>query len=131
MADNARAKRLADLIREVVAEKLQRGIKDPRLGTRVTITLPEQLAWSEDVQITVLFERRRASLRAMFNAVTRSFVAAMVRLSAVKLRKPGTAMATRMPRIAIAVISSISVMPWERVFMAAIFATRRRASKPD
>ncbi|WP_062206077.1 30S ribosome-binding factor RbfA [Streptomyces sp. NBRC 109706] len=38
MADRARAKRLADLIREVVAEKLQRGIKDPRLGTRVTIT---------------------------------------------------------------------------------------------
>ncbi|KUJ33947.1 Ribosome-binding factor A [Streptomyces sp. MBT84] len=38
MADNARAKRLADLIREVVAQKLQRGIKDPRLGTHVTIT---------------------------------------------------------------------------------------------
>ncbi|MFD3530938.1 30S ribosome-binding factor RbfA [Streptomyces sp. NPDC058664] len=38
MADNARAKKLADLIREVVAEKLQRGIKDPRLGTHVTIT---------------------------------------------------------------------------------------------
>ncbi|MFB6819534.1 30S ribosome-binding factor RbfA [Streptomyces sp. NPDC056347] len=38
MADNARAKRLADLIQEVVAEKLQRGIKDPRLGTHVTIT---------------------------------------------------------------------------------------------
>ncbi|QNP69852.1 30S ribosome-binding factor RbfA [Streptomyces roseirectus] len=38
MADNARAKRLADLIREVVANKLQRGIKDPRLGTHVTIT---------------------------------------------------------------------------------------------
>lgn len=29
MADNARAKKLADLIREVVAEKLQRGVKDP------------------------------------------------------------------------------------------------------
>lgn len=29
MADNARAKKLADLIQEVVAEKLQRGIKDP------------------------------------------------------------------------------------------------------
>lgn len=38
MADNARAKKLADLIREVVAEKLQRGVKDPRLGTHVTIT---------------------------------------------------------------------------------------------
>jgi ribosome-binding factor A len=39
VADKARAKRLADLIREVVAEKLHRGeIKDPRLGTRVTIT---------------------------------------------------------------------------------------------
>ncbi|WP_419998318.1 30S ribosome-binding factor RbfA [Streptomyces boninensis] len=38
MADNPRAKRLADLIREVVAEKLMRGIKDPRLGSRVTIT---------------------------------------------------------------------------------------------
>lgn len=38
MADKARARRLADLIREVVAEKLHRGIKDPRLGTRVTIT---------------------------------------------------------------------------------------------
>ncbi|RMI29205.1 30S ribosome-binding factor RbfA [Streptomyces triticirhizae] len=38
MADRARAKRLADLIREVVAEKLHRDIKDPRLGTRVTIT---------------------------------------------------------------------------------------------
>ncbi|MEW2498282.1 30S ribosome-binding factor RbfA [Streptomyces nodosus] len=38
MADNARAKRLADLIREVVAQKLQRGIKDPRLGTHITIT---------------------------------------------------------------------------------------------
>lgn len=38
MADNARAKRLADLIREVVAEKLHRGIKDPRVGSHVTIT---------------------------------------------------------------------------------------------
>ncbi|WP_059011612.1 30S ribosome-binding factor RbfA [Streptomyces specialis] len=38
MADKARAKKLADLIREVVAEKLHRDIKDPRLGTRVTIT---------------------------------------------------------------------------------------------
>ncbi|MEW2222438.1 30S ribosome-binding factor RbfA [Streptomyces sp. NPDC006990] len=38
MADKARAKRLADLIREVVAEKLHRGIKDPRLGTQVTVT---------------------------------------------------------------------------------------------
>jgi ribosome-binding factor A len=38
VADNARAKRLADLIREVVAKKLQRGIKDPRLGSHVTIT---------------------------------------------------------------------------------------------
>ncbi|MEV0094288.1 30S ribosome-binding factor RbfA [Streptomyces sp. NPDC050738] len=38
MADNARAKKLADLIRKVIAEKLQRGIKDPRLGTHVTIT---------------------------------------------------------------------------------------------
>jgi ribosome-binding factor A len=38
VADNARAKRLADLIREVVAQKLQRGIKDPRLGSHVTIT---------------------------------------------------------------------------------------------
>ncbi|MEU5977377.1 30S ribosome-binding factor RbfA [Streptomyces sp. NPDC047315] len=38
MADNARARKLADLIREVVAEKLQRGIKDPRLGSHVTIT---------------------------------------------------------------------------------------------
>lgn len=38
MADNARAKRLADLIREVVAQKLQRGIKDPRVGSHITIT---------------------------------------------------------------------------------------------
>ncbi|MDT0310204.1 30S ribosome-binding factor RbfA [Streptomyces sp. DSM 44917] len=38
MADKARANKLADLIREVVAEKLHRDIKDPRLGTRVTIT---------------------------------------------------------------------------------------------
>ena len=38
MADNARAKKLADLIQEVVARKLLRGIKDPRLGTHVTIT---------------------------------------------------------------------------------------------
>lgn len=38
MADNARAKRLADLIQQVVAQKLQRGIKDPRLGSHVTIT---------------------------------------------------------------------------------------------
>ena len=38
MADNARAKRLADLIREVVAQKLHRGVKDPRLGTNVTVT---------------------------------------------------------------------------------------------
>lgn len=38
MADNARAKKLADLIQQVVAEKLQRGVKDPRLGTHVTIT---------------------------------------------------------------------------------------------
>jgi ribosome-binding factor A len=29
---------LADLIREVVAQKLQRGVKDPRLGSHVTIT---------------------------------------------------------------------------------------------
>ena len=47
MADNARARKLADLIREVVAETLQRRIKDPRLGyvtvtdTRVTGDLRE------------------------------------------------------------------------------------------
>jgi ribosome-binding factor A len=38
VADNARAKKLADLIQQVVAEKLLRGVKDPRLGTHVTIT---------------------------------------------------------------------------------------------
>lgn len=37
MADSARARKLADLIREVVAETLQRRIKDPRLGY-VTVT---------------------------------------------------------------------------------------------
>lgn len=47
MADSARARKLADLIREVVAETLQRRIKDPRLGyvtvtdTRVTGDLRE------------------------------------------------------------------------------------------
>jgi ribosome-binding factor A len=38
VADKARAKRLADLIREVVAQKLHRGIKDPRVGSHVTVT---------------------------------------------------------------------------------------------
>jgi ribosome-binding factor A len=37
MTDAARARRLADRIREVVAEKIERGIKDPRLGF-VTVT---------------------------------------------------------------------------------------------
>ncbi|MBT2386024.1 30S ribosome-binding factor RbfA [Streptomyces sp. ISL-11] len=37
MTDNARARKLADRIREIVAETLQRRIKDPRLGY-VTIT---------------------------------------------------------------------------------------------
>jgi ribosome-binding factor A len=37
MTDAARARKLADRIREVVAEKVERGIKDPRLGF-VTIT---------------------------------------------------------------------------------------------
>ncbi|GAB3122079.1 30S ribosome-binding factor RbfA [Streptomyces calidiresistens] len=39
MANNARADNLAKLIREVVAEKLQRGIKDPRIqNNQVTVT---------------------------------------------------------------------------------------------
>ncbi|MDB1089712.1 30S ribosome-binding factor RbfA [Streptomyces sp. ACA25] len=39
MANNARADNLAKLIREVVAEKLQRGIKDPRISNhQVTVT---------------------------------------------------------------------------------------------
>ncbi|CAM5231649.1 Ribosome-binding factor A OS=Streptomyces tendae OX=1932 GN=rbfA PE=3 SV=1 [Streptomyces tendae] len=40
MADNARAKRLADLIREVVAQKLQRGPKDPRSSPPLLFTRP-------------------------------------------------------------------------------------------
>ena len=39
MSSNARADNLAKLIREVVAEKLQRGIKDPRISNhQVTLT---------------------------------------------------------------------------------------------
>ena len=38
MADNARAKKLADLIREVVAEKLQRADQGPAARLHVTIT---------------------------------------------------------------------------------------------
>lgn len=39
MSSNARAENLAKLIREVIAEKLQRGIKDPRIKNhQVTIT---------------------------------------------------------------------------------------------
>lgn len=37
MVDQARAARMADRIKEIVARKLERGIKDPRLGF-VTIT---------------------------------------------------------------------------------------------
>jgi ribosome-binding factor A len=37
MTDAARARRLADRIREVVADKIERGVKDPRLGF-VTVT---------------------------------------------------------------------------------------------
>lgn len=37
MSDPARARRLADRIREIVAEFLERGVKDPRLGF-VTVT---------------------------------------------------------------------------------------------
>ena len=37
MADEARARKLADLIKEVVARRLDKGLRDPRLGF-VTIT---------------------------------------------------------------------------------------------
>ena len=37
MADTARARKLADRIREIVAETLERRVKDPRLGF-VTVT---------------------------------------------------------------------------------------------
>ena len=52
MADNARAKRLADLIREVVAQKLQRGIKDPRLGF---VTITDVRLTGDNQQATVFY----------------------------------------------------------------------------
>ena len=42
MADPARARKLADRIKEIIAKRLERGLRDPRLGF-VTIT---------DVQVT-------------------------------------------------------------------------------
>ena len=46
MADPARARKLADRIKVIVAERLEKGIRDPRLGF-VTITVVLMMAISQ------------------------------------------------------------------------------------
>ncbi|MEU2873629.1 30S ribosome-binding factor RbfA [Streptomyces olivoreticuli] len=71
MTDNARARKLADRIREIVAETLQRRIKDPRLGY---VTITDTRVTGDLQQATVFYtvygddEERAASAAALESA---------------------------------------------------------------
>ncbi|GAA0495571.1 30S ribosome-binding factor RbfA [Streptomyces stramineus] len=71
MTDNARARKLADRIRVIVAETLQRRIKDPRLGY---VTITDTRVTGDLQQATVFYtvygddEERAASAAALESA---------------------------------------------------------------
>ncbi len=72
MADPQRARKMADRIKEIVAQRLERGIRDPRLGF-VTIT---DVRVTGDLQHASVFytvlgdERERADTAAALKAAT-------------------------------------------------------------
>ncbi|GGR50550.1 30S ribosome-binding factor RbfA [Streptomyces netropsis] len=71
MTDNARARKLADRIRVIIAETLQRRIKDPRLGY---VTITDTRVTGDLQQATVFYtvygddEERAASAAALESA---------------------------------------------------------------
>ena len=72
MADHGRAAKLADQVKEIVAQRLERGIRDPRLGF-VTIT---DVRMTGDLQHASIFytvygtEEERASSAVALKAAT-------------------------------------------------------------
>ena len=55
--DDAKTRRIAERIAKIVAELLERRIKDPRLGL-VTVT---EVRLTQDLRVSTVFERRRDS----------------------------------------------------------------------
>ena len=75
MPDSARARKVADHIKRIVAERLQRGVRDPRMGY-ATIT---DVRMTGDLQHATIFytvlgdDQARADTHAAFQAATGMF----------------------------------------------------------
>jgi ribosome-binding factor A len=75
VADSARARKVADHIQRIIAERLQRGVRDPRMGY-ATIT---DVKVTGDLQHATVFytvlgsDEERANTQAAFTAATGMF----------------------------------------------------------
>jgi ribosome-binding factor A len=133
MADTARARKLADRIREIVAEALEKRIKDPRLGF-VTVT---DTRVTNDLQHATVFytvfgdaEEKAASAAALESAkgVLRSEVG---RRTGVRLTPTLEFMADAVPENAAHIEELLRVAAARDADVAAQAATAQYAGDPD
>lgn len=133
MADTARARKLADRIREIVAEALEKRIKDPRLGF-VTVT---DTRVTNDLQHATVFytvfgdaEEKAASAAALDSAkgVLRSEVG---RRTGVRLTPTLEFVADAVPENAAHIEDLLRVAAERDADVAALAATASYAGDPD
>lgn len=133
MADTARARKLADRIREIVAEALEKRIKDPRLGF-VTVT---DTRVTNDLQHATVFytvlgdaEEQAASAAALESAkgVLRSEVG---RRTGVRLTPTLEFVADAVPENAAHIEDLLRVAAERDADVAALAATASYAGDPD
>src|SRR5512144_2093643 len=133
MADTARARKLADRIREIVAEALEKRVKDPRLGF-VTVT---DTRVTNDLQHATIFytvfgdaEEKAASAAALESAkgVLRSEVG---RRTGVRLTPTLEFVADAVPENAAHIEELLRAVAAHDADVAAQAATAQYAGDPD
>jgi len=133
MADTARARKLADRIHEIVAEALEKRVKDPRLGF-VTVT---DVRVTNDVQHATIFytvfgdtEEKVASAAALESAkgVLRSEVG---RRTGIRLTPTLEFVADAVPENAAHIEELLRVAAAQDADVAAKAATAQYAGDPD
>ena len=133
MADTARARKLADRIHEIVAEALEKRVKDPRLGF-VTVT---DTRVTNDLQHATVFytvlgdaEEQAATAAALASAkgVLRSEVG---RRTGVRLTPPLEFVADAVPENAAHIDELLQAAAARDAHVAALAATADYAGEPD
>ena len=132
-SNSPRARKMADLIREVVAQRLQKGLRDPRMGY-VTIT---DVQVTGDLQHASIFftvlgdETERADTAAALKAATGMLRTEVVRNITARLTPSLEFVPDGIPENAAAIESLLSEARERDAEISAMKSTAQYAGDPD